>query len=80
MACCEGSSHSYSYHSAKFVGLEPCESEDRIFLICHVTILSHHPSKFEVHRSCESDLRKRNFSRDYDIEVSRDFVGGVLSS
>ena len=32
-----GSSHSYSYHSAKFMGLAPCESEDKILLICHAT-------------------------------------------
>ena len=36
MTCCVGSSHS-SYHPAKFVGLACCESEDKAFLICHVT-------------------------------------------
>ena len=36
MTCWVGSSHS-SLHPAKFVDLVPCESEDKIFLICHVT-------------------------------------------
>ena len=56
-----GSSNS-SHHSAKFVDLVPCESGDKIFLICHVIIqlkchvtgwislmLSHHLAKFGVH-------------------------------
>ena len=30
-----GSSNS-SYHPAKFVDLVPCESEDKLFLTCHV--------------------------------------------
>ena len=30
-----GSSHS-SHYPAKFVDLVPCESEDKILLICHV--------------------------------------------
>ena len=46
MTCWMGSSN---HHLAKFVGLAPCESEDKIFLIY------------------------------YMIEVSRNFVGGVLS-
>ena len=41
---------SSNHHPAKFVGLAPCKSEDKIFLIY------------------------------YMIEVSRNFVGGVLSS
>ena len=70
MTCCAGSSHSYSYHSAKFVGFEPFESEDKIFfiyhvttrLMCHVTfwvafpLLSHYAAKFGVQRSCESGV------------------------
>ena len=36
MTCCVGSSHS-SHHPAKFVDLAPCESEEKIFLTCHVT-------------------------------------------
>ena len=47
MTCWMGSSN---HHPAKFVGLEPCESEDKFFLIY------------------------------YMIEVSHNFVGGVLSS
>ena len=35
MACWVGSSNS-SHHRAKFVDLVPCESEGKIFLICHV--------------------------------------------
>ena len=35
MTCWVGSSNS-SHHPAKFVDLVPCESEDKIFLICHV--------------------------------------------
>ena len=35
MTCWVGSSHS-SHHPAKFVDLVPCESEDKIFLICNV--------------------------------------------
>ena len=35
MTCWVGSSNS-SHHLAKFVDLVPCESEDKIFLICHV--------------------------------------------
>ena len=47
MTCWMGSSN---HHPAKFVGLAPCKSEDKIFLIY------------------------------YMIKVSRNFVGGVLSS
>ena len=36
MTCWVGSSNS-SHHPAKFVDLVPCESEDKIFLTCHVT-------------------------------------------
>ena len=36
MVCWVGSSHSIHY-LAKFVELVPCESEDKIFLTCHVT-------------------------------------------
>ena len=36
MTCWVGSSHS-SHDPAKFVDLVPCESEDKMFLICHVT-------------------------------------------
>ena len=39
MTCLVGSSHS-SHHPAKFMDLVPCESEDKIFLICHVTTQS----------------------------------------
>ena len=35
MTCWVGSSNS-SHHPAKFVDLVPCESEDKIFLICLV--------------------------------------------
>ena len=35
MTCWVGSSNS-SHHPAKFVDLVPCESEDKMFLICHV--------------------------------------------
>ena len=35
MICWVGSSHS-SHHPAKFLDLVPCESEDKIFLVCHV--------------------------------------------
>ena len=35
MICWLGSSNS-SHHTAKFVDLKPFESEDKIFLICHV--------------------------------------------
>ena len=39
------------------------------------------PPKFGVHRPCESgDIMFFVLSRDRDIEESRDFVGGVLSS
>ena len=60
MAFWVGSSHS-SHHPATFVGLAPCESKDKIFLISPVTtqlkfplILSHHPVKYGVHRPRES--------------------------
>ena len=36
MTCWVVSSHS-SHHPARFVGLVPCEREDKIFLICYVT-------------------------------------------
>ena len=36
MTCSVGSSHS-THHPAKFVDLEPCEIEDKIYLISHVT-------------------------------------------
>ena len=36
MICWVGSSHS-SHHPENFVDLVPSESEDKIFLICHVT-------------------------------------------
>ena len=36
MICWVGSSHS-SHHPAKFVDLVPSESEEKIFLTCHVT-------------------------------------------
>ena len=36
MTCWVGSSHSSRY-PAKFVDPVPCESEDKIFLICQVT-------------------------------------------
>ena len=36
MTCWVGASHS-SHHLAKFVDLVPCESEDKIFLTCHLT-------------------------------------------
>ena len=42
MRCCVGSSHS-SHHPAKFIDLVTSESEDKIFLICHVT------TKFKRH-------------------------------
>ena len=62
-----GSYHS-RHHSDKYVDRAPCESIDKIFLICHVThnrsvmrlcnwvslVYSHHPVKFGVHRPCES--------------------------
>ena len=35
MICWVDSSHS-SHHPAKFVDLVPCESEGKIFLVCHV--------------------------------------------
>ena len=35
MTCWVGSSNS-SHHPVKFVDLVPCESEDKIFLICNV--------------------------------------------
>ena len=40
MTCCVGSTQFYSYHTPTFVGLAPCESEDKIILICHVTTWS----------------------------------------
>ena len=44
-------------------------------------ILSHQLAKLGVHRPCEGvDLTSFCLSRDYDIEVSRDFVGGLPSS
>ena len=36
MTCWVGFSRS-SHHTAKFVDLAPCESENKIFLNCHVT-------------------------------------------
>ena len=36
MICWVRSSHS-SHHHAKFMDIASCESEDKIFLICHVT-------------------------------------------
>ena len=30
----------FYYHPAKFVGLASCDSENKIFLICHVTTKS----------------------------------------
>ena len=67
MTCWVRSSNS-SLHRSKFVDLVPCESEDKIFLICHVItqlkchvtlwvdslMLSHHPAKFGVHTLYES--------------------------
>ena len=66
MTCLVGSSHS-SHHPAKFVGPVPCESEGKIFLICHMTIQlkcqvtlwvdflhpKSPPAKFGVHRPFE---------------------------
>ena len=37
MTCWLGSSPHSSQHPAKLVNLVPCESEDKIFLTCHVT-------------------------------------------
>ena len=58
----------FYYHPAKFVGLASCDSENKIFLICHVTtqskyqvtlwvgsvILSYYHVKLGIHRPCES--------------------------
>ena len=66
MTCSVGSFHS-SHHPAKFVGPVRCESEDKIFLIRHVTIQlkcqvtlwvdflhpKSPPAKFGVHRPFE---------------------------
>ena len=38
MTCWVGSSPHSTHHPAKFVDLVPFESEDKIFLTCHVTI------------------------------------------
>ena len=44
-------------------------------------MLSKHLVKFGVHRSCESgDIPFFYLPRDHNVELSRDFVGGVLSS
>ena len=56
-------------------------SKNLVTLWVSPLILSPHPSKFGVHKPCESgDITFFIFSRDHDIEESRDFVGGVLSS
>ena len=64
-----------SHHPAKFAVDRPYESEYITFFICHVT------TKFGVHKVFWK-WRYSSFylSRDYNIEVSRDFLGGVLSS
>ena len=44
-------------------------------------VLSHELAKCRIHRPCESvDITFFYLSRDRDIEVSRDFMGGVPSS
>ena len=42
---------------------------------------SSHPAKLRVHRPCESkNITFLYLSRDHNIEVPRDFVGGIPSS
>ena len=42
---------------------------------------SSHPAKLGVHRPCESkNITFLYLSRDHNIEVPRDFVGGIPSS
>ena len=92
MTCWLGSSPHSSHHPAKFVDLVPCESEDKIFLTCHVNTqlkchvtlwVDSHNSKSppcQILGSCTIWKWKYNvfyLSSDHVAEVSRDIVGGV---
>ena len=82
---CQWVSLILSHYPAKFGVHRPCESRNIMLLICHVINMSrefvgHQPAKFGVHRPCESGVNVFYLSRDHGNEMSRDFVGGILSS
>ena len=76
MTCWVGSSHS-SYHPAKFVDLTPCESKDKIFLICHVTTWSILEKSYT---KWGGETIPKPFSQKSKLGISLDLKSKVLHS
>ena len=87
-----GASTSWASTLPNFGDHGPCECGVITFFIFHLStwmmcheilwvgplILNHHPAKFGAHGTCESeDITFFCLSRDHDIDVWRDILGGV---